>query len=59
LKLNDEIKKIMANPEFTRRYAERGIDMRASASPEEFTRYIRSEADAFVKLVKDAGIKAQ
>jgi tripartite-type tricarboxylate transporter receptor subunit TctC len=58
-KLNSEIRKIMANPEFVKRYAERGIEMRASASPEEFTRYIRSEADAFVKLVKDAGMKAE
>jgi len=59
LKLNGEIRKIMTNPEFVKRYAERGIDMRASASPEEFTAYIRSEADAFAKLVKDAGMKAE
>jgi len=58
-RLNSEIRKIMANPGFTRRYAERGIEMRASASPEEFTAYIRSEADGFVKLVKDAGMKAE
>ena len=58
-RLNNEIKKIMANPEFVKRYAERGIEMRASASPEEFTRYIRSEADGFAKLVKDAGMKAE
>jgi tripartite-type tricarboxylate transporter receptor subunit TctC len=59
LRLNNEVKKVMANPEFVKRYAERGIEMRASASPEEFTRYIRSEADGFVKLVKDAGMKAE
>jgi tripartite-type tricarboxylate transporter receptor subunit TctC len=59
LKLNGEIKKIMANPEFVKRYAERGIEMKASASPEEFTAYIRSEADSFAKLVKDAGMKAE
>jgi tripartite-type tricarboxylate transporter receptor subunit TctC len=59
LKLNNEIRKIMANPEFVKRYAERGIEMKASASPEEFTAYIRSEADAFARLVKDAGMKAE
>jgi len=59
LRLNSEIRKIMANPEFVKRYAERGIEMKASASPEEFTSYIRSEADAFAKLVKDAGMKAE
>src|SRR5262245_8213737 len=52
LRLNNEIRKIMSNPEFVKRYAERGIEMKASASPEEFTAYIRSEADGFVKLVK-------
>jgi tripartite-type tricarboxylate transporter receptor subunit TctC len=59
VRLNNEVKKIIANPDFTRRYAERGIEMRASASPEEFTAYIRSEADGFVKLVQDAGMKAE
>jgi tripartite-type tricarboxylate transporter receptor subunit TctC len=58
-KLNGEIRRIMANPEFVKRYAERGIQMKASASPEEFTAYIRSEADGFAKLVKDAGMKAE
>jgi tripartite-type tricarboxylate transporter receptor subunit TctC len=58
-KLNGEIRRIMANPEFVKRYAERGIEMKASASSEEFTAYIRSEADAFAKLVKDAGMKAE
>jgi tripartite-type tricarboxylate transporter receptor subunit TctC len=58
-KLNGEIRRIMANPEFVKRYAERGIEMKASASPEEFTAYVRSEADAFAKLVKDAGMKAE
>jgi len=58
-RLNNEIKKIMANPEFVKRYAERGIEMKASASPEEFTAYIRSEADGFARLVKDAGMKAE
>jgi tripartite-type tricarboxylate transporter receptor subunit TctC len=58
-KLNGEIRRIMANPEFVKRYAERGIEMKASPSAQEFTAYIRSEADAFAKLVKDAGMKAE
>jgi tripartite-type tricarboxylate transporter receptor subunit TctC len=58
-KLNLEIQKIMAKPEFTKRYAERGIDMVASKSPEEFSAYIRSEADGFLKLVQEAGIKVE
>jgi len=59
LRLHREIAKATANPDFRKRYSERGIDMRASASPEQFTAYIRSEADAFAKLVKEAGMKAE
>ena len=58
-RLNSEVRRIVSNPEFAKRYAERGIEMKASASPDEFTSYIRSEADAFAKLVKDAGMKAE
>ncbi len=58
-KLHSEIVKAVRNPEFRKRYLERGIELVASASPEEFSSYIRSEADAFVKLVKDAGMKAE
>jgi len=58
-RLYAEISKAINQAEFRRRYAERGIDLMASASPEEFSSYIRSEAEAFVKLVKEAGIKAE
>ena len=49
----------LADPDLRKRYGERGIELGASASPEEFTAYVRSEADAFVKLVKDAGIQVE
>jgi tripartite-type tricarboxylate transporter receptor subunit TctC len=58
-RLHSEIAKAVGNPEFRKRYLERGIELVASASPEEFSFYIRSEAVAFAKLVKDAGIKAE
>ena len=58
-RLHAEISKAVNQPEFRKRYLERGIELVGSASPEEFSAYIRSEADAFVKLVKDAGIKAE
>jgi tripartite-type tricarboxylate transporter receptor subunit TctC len=58
-RLHAEISKAINQAEFRRRYAERGIDLMASASPEEFSSYIRSEAGAFAKLVKEAGIKAE
>jgi tripartite-type tricarboxylate transporter receptor subunit TctC len=57
--LHAAIAKGLANSELRRRYAERGIELMSSSSPEEFTRYVRSEADAFLKLVKEAGIQVE
>jgi tripartite-type tricarboxylate transporter receptor subunit TctC len=57
--LHSAVAKSLANPELRRRYGERGIELVSSASPEEFSAYIRREADAFVKLVKEAGIQVE
>jgi len=59
VRLNAEVGKVMSNAEFRKRYLERGIEMVASRSPEEFSAYVKSEAEAFVKLVQDAGIKVE
>ena len=58
-RLHAAVAKALANPEMRKKYAERGIDLVASASPEEFTQYVRAEADTFVKLVKEAGIQVE
>jgi len=49
----------MGNAELPRKYLDRGIEMVASRSPEEFSAYVKSEADAFARLVRDAGIKVE
>jgi tripartite-type tricarboxylate transporter receptor subunit TctC len=58
-RLHAEIARAVSRADFRKRYEERGIEMGASASPAEFSSYIRAEADAFVKLVQEAGIKAE
>jgi tripartite-type tricarboxylate transporter receptor subunit TctC len=58
-RLHAEIEKTVNQPEFRKRWLERGIETVASASPEEFSSYIKSEADAFAKLAREAGIKAE
>jgi tripartite-type tricarboxylate transporter receptor subunit TctC len=58
-RLHAEVAKAVNRPDFRKRYEERGIEMGASASPAEFSAYIRSEADGFVKLVQEAGIKVE
>ena len=45
-------------PELRTRMAELGIELVASASPEEATTYVRAEVARMAKLVKEAGIKA-
>jgi tripartite-type tricarboxylate transporter receptor subunit TctC len=57
--LHAAVAKGLANPELRRRYGERGIELVASRSPEEFSQYLRAEADAFVRLVKEAGIQVE
>ena len=58
-RLNAEVNRVMSNPEFTKKYLERGIEMVASRSPEEFSGYVKSEAESFTKLVREAGIKVE
>jgi len=58
-RLHGAIAKVMGNAEFTKKYNERGIEMVASRSPEEFSAYVKSEADGFARLVREAGIKVE
>jgi len=58
-RLHAEIARAVNRPEFRQRYLERGIETRASASPQEFSAYIKSEAEAFAALAREAGIKAE
>jgi len=52
--LNAEIRKDRGESAVQERYAERGIEIVASPTPEAFTAYIKSEADGFVKLVRES-----
>jgi tripartite-type tricarboxylate transporter receptor subunit TctC len=58
-RLQGEVAKIVAQPALRAGFLERGVELTASASPEEFTAYIRNEVAANAKLAKSAGIKAQ
>src|SRR3954447_9831734 len=55
-RLHGALARAAGQAEFRKKYLERGIEIVASDSPQAFTSYIRSEADGFAKLVKDAGI---
>ena len=55
-RVNDELKKIMAAPDFKIMMEGQGFELVGSA-PEECDRFIASEITKWTKVVKDAGIK--
>ncbi len=57
-RLNREIVSILRTPETTERFAREGAEVVASL-PEEFERYIASEAVKWAQVVKNAGIKPE
>jgi tripartite-type tricarboxylate transporter receptor subunit TctC len=58
-RLHGEIAKAVAAPALRASFLDRGVELAASGSPDEFTAYIRSEVAANAKLARNAGIKAQ
>jgi tripartite-type tricarboxylate transporter receptor subunit TctC len=59
VRINEEVAKVVRMPALHNRFIERGVELKASASPEEFTAYIKAEVDKKGKLARDAGIKLE
>jgi len=59
VRLNRAVEAAVSEPELYKRFIERGIELKASASPEEFTAYIRAEVEKKKRLAQDAGIKPE
>jgi tripartite-type tricarboxylate transporter receptor subunit TctC len=57
-RLHAELAKAVKQPDVRKRFDDQGIELAASASPEAFTSYIRSETAKYSKLAKEAGIRA-
>jgi tripartite-type tricarboxylate transporter receptor subunit TctC len=57
VRLKDEVAKVVRAPALRDRFIERGVELKSSASPEEFSAYIKAEFDKKAKLAKEAGIK--
>jgi len=58
-RLQSEVAKAVAVPAMRNNFLERGVELAASSSPDEFTAYIRNDVAASAKLARNAGIKAQ
>jgi tripartite-type tricarboxylate transporter receptor subunit TctC len=59
VRVRDEVAKAVRLPALHNRFIERGVELKASASPEEFTAYIKAEVDKKGKLAREAGIKIE
>jgi tripartite-type tricarboxylate transporter receptor subunit TctC len=59
VRVHAEIVKFVNTPEIRTRYANQGTELQASATPAEFTAYIKSEYARWAKVIDDAGIKAE
>jgi tripartite-type tricarboxylate transporter receptor subunit TctC len=58
LRLRNEVAKILTDPELSRRFGDRGIDLASSSTPEEFGAFVRDETARYARLAHDANIKA-
>lgn len=59
VRLHEEVVKAVRNSDMRRRALERGVELASSASPEEFTQYVRAEHEKMGKLMREAGIKPE
>ena len=59
VRLHAEIAKAVRVPDVSRRFLERGVELAASASPDEFASYIQAEYNKKAKLVREAGIRVE
>ncbi|MGH8617010.1 MAG: tripartite tricarboxylate transporter substrate binding protein [Burkholderiales bacterium] len=57
VRLNEEINRITRNPDLAKRYLERGIELKASPSPEDFASYLKAEIEKTGKLVREQNIR--
>lgn len=58
-RVQGELAKVVAVPALRNIFLERGVELIASSSPDEFTAYVRNEVAVNAKLARNAGIKAQ
>ncbi|HEX6008085.1 MAG TPA: tripartite tricarboxylate transporter substrate binding protein [Burkholderiales bacterium] len=58
-RVHAEVAKAVARPELSKRFLERGVELAASASPQDFATAIRQEFQKKAKLAREAGIKVE
>lgn len=56
-RLNQAVAKAVSDRDLYQRFIERGVELKASGSPEEFTAYLTAEFEKKSRLAREAGIK--
>jgi tripartite-type tricarboxylate transporter receptor subunit TctC len=59
VQVQQAVAKAVSAPELYNRFIERGVELKASASPEEFSAYVKAELEKKARLAREAGIKAE
>jgi tripartite-type tricarboxylate transporter receptor subunit TctC len=59
VRLNRAVAGAVSEPDLHKRFIVRGIELKASASPEEFGAYIKAEFEKKARLAREAGIKPE
>jgi len=59
VRLNRAVAKAVRAPDLYNRFIDRGVELKASSSPEEFTEHIRGEFEKKARLAREAGIRAE
>ena len=59
VRLNRAVAAALSEPGLYKRFIERGIELKASASPEEFAAHIRAEFEKKRRLAQEAGIRPE
>lgn len=57
VRLQTEIAKAVRTPDLHKKFLDRGVELAASKSPEEFTQYVKTEFEKKAKLAREAAIK--
>src|SRR5882757_535335 len=58
-RVNRAVAEAVRAPDLHKRFLERGIELVASGSPEEFTDYLKAEVEKKARLAREAGIKPE
>jgi tripartite-type tricarboxylate transporter receptor subunit TctC len=59
VRLNQAVASAVRTPDLHSRFLERGVELTASATPEDFTAYVKAEFEKKGRLVREAGIKSE